>query len=381
LRARAQARHLRSLQVAALAIVILAATAVPANASSAFTASCGGTDRWSVKTGTDTGATQVDMNSIHSTTIIDLRGMQAPPKRPQDQRANATETTVFSITAFLINYKVEPDQDYHLRVADANKNEMVVEVPNPPCIHGASPFTAQITAARKVVDDQLTVGSKFQPTDTKIPVRVTGIGFFDKKGHGKGGTPNGIELHPVIKIEFNPSGTTTTTSPPPSSGLTQQLLRDPGFEIGPSGSAWTASSGVITNSSKRQAHAGKFYAWLGGYGQVNTDTLSQQVSLPGGATRITLSYWIAIDTQEKSSRGSVESTDAFDTLTIEVRSSGGRTDELAAYSNVNAHGGYTRASADLTAYKGQTVTLVFTAVEDRSLQTSFLLDDVGVDVE
>ena len=114
---------------------------------------------------------------------------------------------------------------------------------------------------------------------------------------------------------------------------------------------------------------------------MHTDTLTQQVTLPSSATRITLSYWIAIDTQEHSSRGSFESTEVFDTLTVEVRSNGGRSDVLVEYSNRNARASYSSASADLTPYKGQTITLVFTAVEDKSLLTSFFLDDLSVDAE
>jgi hypothetical protein len=33
-------------------------------------------------------------------------------------------------------------------------------------------------------------------------VRITGVGMFDTLGHAEGTSPNGIELHPVIKIEF-----------------------------------------------------------------------------------------------------------------------------------------------------------------------------------
>ena len=33
-------------------------------------------------------------------------------------------------------------------------------------------------------------------------VRVTGVGMFDTLDHAEGTSPNGIELHPVIKIQF-----------------------------------------------------------------------------------------------------------------------------------------------------------------------------------
>ncbi|HKW77540.1 MAG TPA: hypothetical protein VJQ09_00495 [Candidatus Limnocylindria bacterium] len=338
---------------------------------------CPGKERWAVKTGVDADAGQVDTSTAKPATVTQMRAIPAPAQRPQDHRVGPTETTVFTITGFIARYKREPDQDYHLVLADPNRNEMVIEVPLTDCIKGTSPFRAKIVAARKAVDDVLQVTGQFPPTDSKIPVRVTGVGFFDAKGHGSGGTPNGIELHPVLEIVFNPSGTTTTPSGPTTT-TTTQLISDGGFENG--GQGWTASDQVITKGGKKVAHSGTSYAWLGGYGKVHTDTLSQQVTLPSSATTITLVYWISIDTKEKHSKGSTEITDVFDTLTLEVRGSG-QPAVLAQLSNVNAHGTYSRATADLSSYKGQTVTISFTAVEDKSLQTSFLLDDISIEVQ
>ena len=51
---------------------------------------------------------------------------------------------------------------------------------------------------------------------------------------------------------------------------------------------------------------------------------------------------------------------------------------LATYSNTNASSGYVLHTIDLGAYKGQTVQVNFYGVEDGSLQTSFVIDDVSV---
>jgi hypothetical protein len=53
---------------------------------------------------------------------------------------------------------------------------------------------------------------------------------------------------------------------------------------------------------------------------------------------------------------------------------------LATYSNLNANSSYTQKSFNLTSYKGQTVTVKFTGVEDSSLQTSFVIDDTALSV-
>lgn len=348
-------------------------------AEAAGDANCGGTQRWPVKVGTDATASQVDLGSVRPATIASMLALRAPPKRPVDQRADATERTVFTIDAFLVQYNREDDEDYHLVIQDASRVRMIVEIPNPVCTKGkSSRFTNQIRAARTAFDQKFASVTTTAKQAGGVPLRVTGLGFFDIKRHGTGGADNGIELHPVLGIEFTPAA----NAPPVVTAATSsaQLARDGGFESGPSGSPWRSSTDVITNAKDQRAHSGSYYAWLGGYGEVHTDALSQQVTLPMSASAITLSYWLRIDTDEKTSRGSHEQDEAFDTLTVEVRGEGGASEEVADYSNLNA-GGYTQATVDLSTYKGQTVTIVFTAREDRSKITSFFLDDVRVDVQ
>ncbi|MEU4481329.1 M28 family peptidase [Micromonospora sp. NPDC023966] len=146
-----------------------------------------------------------------------------------------------------------------------------------------------------------------------------------------------------------------------------QLIRNSSFESG--STPWTATSGVITNSSSQAARTGSYKAWLDGYGSTHTDTLSQSVSIPAGCASYTLSFWLHIDTAETTTGT------AYDRLTVQVG-----TTTLASYSNLNAASGYTQRSFNLAAYAGQTVTLKWTGVEDASLQTSFVIDDVTLQV-
>jgi len=53
---------------------------------------------------------------------------------------------------------------------------------------------------------------------------------------------------------------------------------------------------------------------------------------------------------------------------------------LASYSNLSAKTGYTQVSFDLAAYKGQTIQVYLTGVEDSSLKTSFVVDDFLLNV-
>ena len=140
-----------------------------------------------------------------------------------------------------------------------------------------------------------------------------------------------------------------------------QKLGNPGFETG-SASPWSASTGVIDNSTGEPAHSGSWKAWMDGYGTTHTDTLSQSVSIPSGCTA-TFSFYLHIDTSETTT------TTAYDKLTVKAGST-----TLATYSNLNHNTGY--ALKSFTAPAG-TTSVSFTATEDSSLQTSFVIDDTA----
>ncbi len=159
---------------------------------------------------------------------------------------------------------------------------------------------------------------------------------------------------------INPSGGGGCSSP-------GQKLGNPGFESGTT--PWSSTSGVIGAFSGQTAHSGTRFAWLDGYGTTHTDTLSQSVTLPAGCTSYTLSFWLHIDTAETTT------TTAFDKLTVQVGST-----TLATFSNLNKATGYSQKTFNVSAFAGQTVTLLFTGTEDSSLQTSFVVDDTALTV-
>ncbi|WP_406450136.1 hydrolase [Streptomyces sp. NBC_01622] len=145
-----------------------------------------------------------------------------------------------------------------------------------------------------------------------------------------------------------------------------QLLGNPGFESG--NTTWTASSGVITNSSSEAARTGSYKAWLDGYGSAHTDTLSQSVTIPSGCSA-TLSFYLHIDTAETTT------STAYDKLTVTAGST-----TLATYSNLNAASGYVLKSFDVSSLAGTTATIKFSGVEGSTLQTSFVIDDTALNV-
>jgi hypothetical protein len=220
-----------------------------------------GKERWSVKTGTDPGVGEVEQEIVE-TTIDEMISIPRPPDMTpptrlfpafQNRRASPAETTVWRLEASIIALKQEDDGDYHLVLQSESGEQMIAEVPMPkPNFVGQdSPFFNDIKTARAAVDKKLVkrlnpqafvpVGGKLVPRDalppgalpavmampnlpqsfatpaaenvtivpafkTKVdptPVRITGVGFFDRV-HGQMGVSqfNGIELHPVLKVEF-----------------------------------------------------------------------------------------------------------------------------------------------------------------------------------
>jgi len=127
--------------------------------------------------------------------------------------------------------------------------------------------------------------------------------------------------------------------------------------------SWSQTSGVIGQySSSYPTHAGTWQAWLDGYGNSHTDTLSQTVALPSGCTSYTVDFYLRITTSETESV-------AYDTLTLTAGAT-----QLGKWTNLNATG-WVKTSINLSQYAGTSITLKFTGVEDSSLQTSFFVDD------
>jgi xanthomonalisin len=153
------------------------------------------------------------------------------------------------------------------------------------------------------------------------------------------------------------------------------VVTNGGFET--SASPWAVTSGVYCSNSScsgQTAHGGTGFLWMDGYGSTHTDSASQSITIPAGKTSATLTFYVHIDTAETGST-------AFDKLTVTATPSGGAATTLATYSNVNAASGYALKTISLNAFIGKTVTLKFTGTEDTSLQTSFVLDDVAVNVQ
>lgn len=354
-------------------------------------AQCGGDERWAVKMGADPSASQVQVQSPQPTSLHDLVNLTRPQIPTDDVTRMPSEQSVWVIDAHLVKFKQETgktgDSDFHLVISDetllysaggagspTSPHSVIAEIPDPACVGGRngsvtgpSQFEAQLEAVRAIFTQKFpSIGSGWNDAGG-ISVRLTGVAFFDRPHGQVGRALNGLELHPLLAIEFNPASSGIL---PPAGEAT---LTNPGFENASEG--WTATSGVITTKSDQPAHGGTAKAWLGGYGDSHTDKLSQQVALPAAASGISLSFFLHIDTEE-------ENPAAVDKLTVRIRDSSGQLlRTLKTFSNLNAAAGFTRQTLDLTAFRGKTVRIEFEANEDSRLSTSFVLDDFTLAVE
>ncbi|HET9280606.1 MAG TPA: hypothetical protein VFR24_01470 [Candidatus Angelobacter sp.] len=169
----------------------------------------------------------------------------------QSKRSLPLEIVIWRLEVTITALKLEADGDYHLVLQGDSGETMIGEIPTPTqTFLGDSPWLSNIKAARQQVDDKLVhplnpqdfvpMGNMLVPRSAappelqhvmasfKLPpsfvtppegqestmpafktkvnptlARITGVGFFDKV-HGQMGVSQlqGIELHPVLKIEW-----------------------------------------------------------------------------------------------------------------------------------------------------------------------------------
>jgi serine protease len=145
------------------------------------------------------------------------------------------------------------------------------------------------------------------------------------------------------------------------------VVENPSFSSG--SKDWTASSGVIGEwaSDGEAPYVGNYDAWLDGYGEAHTDTLSQSVTLPTGCSG-TLEVWLHIDSEQTSGTNG--------SFTIQV---GGTT--IGTFTNLNAASGYTEHSYTIpSSDSGSAIKLLFTGVETNDNNTSYVVGQVELNL-
>jgi hypothetical protein len=226
-------------------------------------------------------------------------------------------------------------------------------------------FTGSVTLSNSALPSGVTASFGTNPTTS------TSVLTFTASSTATVGT----STITVTGVSGSLSHTTTISLTISSSATSQNLIVNGGFETG-AASPWTLTTGVLNNSTAEPAHTGSWDAWLDGYGTTHTDSATQTVTIPSTATSANLVFWLHIDTAETTT------TTAFDKLTVQVLNSSNTVlATLGTFSNLNKAAGYQQHTFSVLSFKGQTVKIKFTGTEDTSLQTSFVLDDIALNVQ
>lgn len=119
--------------------------------------------------------------------LVQLR----PPRWRNTAPRTAQERQVVEVTATVLRYHREADQDLHLVLQGSTGATMIAELPAPGCVAG-SQYAAQMKVARE------RFLRLFRPG---VKLRLTGVLFFDKAHGQDGSAPSGIEIHPLLSVE------------------------------------------------------------------------------------------------------------------------------------------------------------------------------------
>ncbi len=189
-------------------------------------------------------------------------------------------------------------------------------------------------------------------------------------------TPSGTATYTVTATNLGGS-TTATLSITVIASFSAQVLMNGGFEQ-TTPIIWQGDTGVIyaNQDTTYTANTGTHFAYLGGYAAVKSDQLTQDLYIPATATVASVTYYLKMTTAEAGAL-------VTDTLTVAALNTSGTTlANLKVISNLDAaaYSSYTFANINLIAYKGQTIRLSFKSQEDAQNQTSFLVDDVAVNI-
>jgi hypothetical protein len=164
-----------------------------------------GTERWPVKTLSDSDASRVAVSRIEETTIKALNERAAHCAALPSARTYAEEFEVYELVGRVTYVRLEDDRDYHIAITDPadSRYSLVTEVADIAC-QGAitSPHRGVLESARNAFLAML--GGRMPSTLVGATIRVRGVGFYDFDHGQRGRAGNCMELHPVIAIEQLP---------------------------------------------------------------------------------------------------------------------------------------------------------------------------------
>jgi hypothetical protein len=170
--------------------------------------------RWSVRTGSDRDASFVNDERV-PTTVEELaqqprpRGLRPAIRRfpaYQNRRAEGVERTVYVLEATIVGCKLMISQNFHLILKGDSGQTMIASCPHPDphFVDPSSRWAKQIAMVRSQIHEKLNPAPERRKLMNQR-ARIAGVGFFNHVHGQVGVAPNGIELSPVLEIEWLPS--------------------------------------------------------------------------------------------------------------------------------------------------------------------------------
>ena len=161
-----------------------------------------GVERAKVKTSADKDAMRVNFTP-EVTTIAVLTALPAPTRAELTAHSDTrfpAELKTYTVTGYLVGFKLEADEDFHVVLADPSDRTrtMIVEMPSGHCVPPSLVETS--TQLRKSFEKRYGKATpRFRHVlARKLKIEVTGIGFFDFLHGQTGVAKNGFELHRVL---------------------------------------------------------------------------------------------------------------------------------------------------------------------------------------
>jgi len=169
-------------------------------------------ERWPVRTGIDQDVSKVNRSPL-PTSIEELIARERPIGMKaidhdtfsyHSKREQPAETTTWLIDAQLKAFKLNQSGSYRLILGDDNDLTIGSEVPDPSAVDESSPWRESFSSVRRSLEEKIRFTKGFHYLTPPPPVRVTGVGFFSRPHGQKHAAPNGIELQPILEIEWLP---------------------------------------------------------------------------------------------------------------------------------------------------------------------------------
>lgn len=105
-----------------------------------------GTERWSIKTGTDPDTSLINLSASPTLTTVGVHSLTPPNPIPPTHRVRPVETTAYTLSGVLVAFKLEADSDYHLVIADGD-HTMSVRNDHAACPRAPGPMGAPTVRA------------------------------------------------------------------------------------------------------------------------------------------------------------------------------------------------------------------------------------------